>query len=190
MAGNAISGKYCENSRINLGVAEKNRNRQALHSLVFLFWLSVNLDLRSISGHIRHVRKKPATGGQMSDQSSLEASLAAKKQANAGVFGLSLSAAERITHMLSGEPEGSFFRVAVLGGGCSGFQYEFSIDQTRNHDDIVFTAHGVDVVVDDISIELIDHAELDYVQDLMGSYFAVKNPNATASCGCGTSFSV
>ena len=81
-------------------------------------------------------------------------------------------------------------RIAVDGGGCSGFQYDFSIDQKRNDDDIVFTAHGVDVVVDDMSIELIDHAELDYVQDLMGSYFAVTNPNATASCGCGTSFSV
>ena len=131
-----------------------------------------------------------ATGSQMSEQSNLGTSAPAAIQANAGVFGLSLSAAERIQHMLSSEPEGSFFRVAVLGGGCSGFQYDFSIDQKRNDDDIVFTAHGVDVVVDDISIELIDHAELDYVQDLMGSYFAVTNPNATASCGCGTSFSV
>ena len=126
----------------------------------------------------------------MSEQSNLETGAPASIQANAGVFGLSLSAAERITHMLSGEPEGSFFRVAVLGGGCSGFQYDFSIDQKRNDDDIVFNAHGVDVVVDELSIELIDHAELDYVQDLMGSYFAVTNPNATASCGCGTSFSV
>ena len=126
----------------------------------------------------------------MSEQSSLETSTTGATHANAGVFGLSLSAAERITHLLSGEPEGSFFRVAVLGGGCSGFQYDFSIDQQLNDDDIVFTTHGVDVVVDDMSIELIDHAELDYVQDLMGSYFAVTNPNATASCGCGTSFSV
>ena len=126
----------------------------------------------------------------MSEQSNVETSAPAAIQANAGVFGLSLAAAKRITHMLSGEPEGSFFRVAVLGGGCSGFQYDFSIDQKRNDDDIVFTAHGVDVVIDDMSIELIDHAELDYVQDLMGSYFAVTNPNATASCGCGTSFSV
>ena len=126
----------------------------------------------------------------MSEQSNVETSAPAAIQANAGVFGLSLSAAERITHMLSSEPEGSFFRVAVLGGGCSGFQYDFSIDQKRNDDDIVFNAHGVDVVVDDMSIELIDHAELDYVQGLMGSYFAVTNPNATASCGCGTSFSV
>ncbi len=78
----------------------------------------------------------------MSEQSNLETSAPAAIQANAGVFGLSLSAAERITHMLSGEPEGSFFRVAVLGGGCSGFQYDFSIDQKRNDDDIVFTRMG------------------------------------------------
>ena len=126
----------------------------------------------------------------MSEQNNMETSAPATIHTNAGVFGLSLSAAERIRHMLSVEPEGSFFRVAVLGGGCSGFQYDFSIDQKRNDDDIVFTAHGVDVVVDDMSIELIDHAELHYVQDLMGSYFAVTNPNATASCGCGTSFSI
>ena len=106
------------------------------------------------------------------------------------MFGLSEEAATRITQLLDSEPAGSFFRVAVLGGGCSGFQYDFSIDQKRQDDDLVFVAHGVEVVVDEMSLELIDHAELDYVQDLTGSYFAVKNPNATASCGCGTSFSV
>ena len=126
----------------------------------------------------------------MSEQSSMDNSASGATQANAGVFGLSLSAAKRITHLLSGEPDGSFFRVAVLGGGCSGFQYDFTIDQQLNNDDIVFTTHGVDVVVDNMSIEMIDRAELDYVQDLMGSYFAVTNPNATASCGCGTSFSI
>ena len=110
--------------------------------------------------------------------------------AGSGVFSLTQSAASRITQMLADEPSGSFFRVAVLGGGCSGFQYDFSIDQSRQDDDICFTSFGVDVVVDEISLELVDHAELDYVQDLMGSYFAVNNPNATASCGCGTSFSV
>ena len=81
-------------------------------------------------------------------------------------------------------------RVYVTGGGCSGFQYDFSIDKNRQDDDLVFVDHDVEVVVDEMSLELIDHAELDYVQDLMGSYFAVTNPNATASCGCGTSFSI
>ena len=106
------------------------------------------------------------------------------------VFGLSKNAANRIIQMLDSESAESFFRVAVLGGGCSGFQYDFSIDQKRNNDDLVFIAHGVEVVVDEMSLELIDQAELDYVQDLMGSYFAIRNPNAIASCGCGTSFSV
>ncbi len=107
-----------------------------------------------------------------------------------GKFGLTESAAERIKLMLLDEPEGSFFRVAVLGGGCSGFQYDFSIDGTKQADDCIFVSHGVEVVIDEMSLELIDTAELDYKQDLMGSYFAVNNPNATASCGCGTSFSV
>ena len=105
-------------------------------------------------------------------------------------FGLTGSAAARITAMLTDEPDGSFFRVAVLGGGCSGFQYDFSIDSKRQTDDCIFTSHGVEVVIDEMSLELVDTAELDYRQDLMGSYFAVSNPNATASCGCGTSFSV
>ncbi|MBT6122009.1 MAG: iron-sulfur cluster assembly accessory protein [Candidatus Puniceispirillum sp.] len=108
----------------------------------------------------------------------------------AGIFSLTEAAAVRITSMLDAEPEGSFFRVAVLGGGCSGFQYQFSIDTNRDDEDRIFTSHDVDVVIDEMSLELVDHAELDYVQDLMGSYFAVNNPNATASCGCGTSFSV
>ena len=109
---------------------------------------------------------------------------------NSGKFDLTVSAAARITKMLADEPDGSFFRVAVLGGGCSGFQYDFSIDVTKQPDDCVFTAHDVEIVIDAMSLELVDTAELDYKQDLMGSYFAVNNPNATASCGCGTSFSV
>ena len=110
--------------------------------------------------------------------------------ANGGKFCLTVSAATRITKMLADEPDGSFFRVAVLGGGCSGFQYDFSIDVIKQPDDCVFSAHDVEIVIDAMSLELLDTAELDYKQDLMGSYFAVNNPNATASCGCGTSFSV
>ena len=111
-------------------------------------------------------------------------------QPGEGQFGLSAAAAKRITVMLENEPDGSFFRVAVNGGGCSGFQYEFSIDTARQDDDLSFVSHDVEVVIDEISLELVDNAELDYVQDLMGAYFSVSNPNATASCGCGTSFSV
>ncbi|NCF49875.1 MAG: iron-sulfur cluster assembly accessory protein [Bacteroidetes bacterium] len=109
---------------------------------------------------------------------------------SAGKFTLSEAAAIRIRGMLDGEPEGRFFRVAANGGGCSGFQYEFSIDAARQDDDCSFVSHDVEVIIDEMSLELVENAELDYIQDLMGSYFSVSNPNATASCGCGTSFSV
>ena len=126
----------------------------------------------------------------MSDQISITDTTPVSAPPSGGRFGLSETAAKRITVMLENEPDGSFFRVAVNGGGCSGFQYEFSIDKTRADDDLSFVSHDVEVVIDEISLELVDNAELDYVQDLMGAYFAVSNPNATASCGCGTSFSV
>ena len=126
----------------------------------------------------------------MSKQNNSKEGSVLSKQQPKGMFGLSKAAALRIKELLDSEPTGSFFRVAVLGGGCSGFQYDFSIDKNRQDDDLVFVDHNVEVVVDEMSLELIDHAELDYVQDLMGSYFTVTNPNATASCGCGTSFSI
>ena len=126
----------------------------------------------------------------MNKQNSFQKGVVPPQQKPNLIFGLSEAAALRITQLLDSEPTGSFFRVAVLGGGCSGFQYDFSIDKNRHDDDLVFVSHNVEVVVDEMSLELMDHAELDYVQDLMGSYFAVTNPNATASCGCGTSFSI
>lgn len=126
----------------------------------------------------------------MSNQISTVGTSPATALPAGGQFALSEAAAKRITVMLENEPQGSFFRVAVNGGGCSGFQYEFSIDADRAEDDLSFVSHDVEVVIDEISLELVDNAELDYVQDLMGAYFAVSNPNATASCGCGTSFSV
>ena len=126
----------------------------------------------------------------MSKQNNFQKESVSSQPQPKGIFSLSEAAAMRITQLLDSEPTGSFFRVAVLGGGCSGFQYDFSIDKNRQEDDLVFVSHDVEVVVDEMSLELIDQAELDYVQDLMGSYFAVTNPNATASCGCGTSFSI
>ena len=102
-----------------------------------------------------------------------------------GVIQLTESAKEYLRQV--GKPNVS---LSVKGGGCSGFQYEFSIDVAKQPDDCVFTSHDVEIVIDAMSLELVDTAELDYKQDLMGSYFAVNNPNATASCGCGTSFSV
>jgi iron-sulfur cluster insertion protein len=81
-------------------------------------------------------------------------------------------------------------RLAVSGGGCSGFQYGFSFDDARNEDDRVFERDGVKLVVDDTSLDLLVGAEVDFVEDLVGSSFQVRNPNASSSCGCGSSFSV
>ena len=107
-------------------------------------------------------------------------------------FGLTESAAVQISKLLlmEGEPEKKFMRVAVEGGGCSGFQYIFKFDTERNNDDLVFEKNGVKVVVDEISLELVTGGMLDYVEELIGSYFQIANPNASSSCGCGTSFSI
>ena len=103
----------------------------------------------------------------MSKQNDFQKGVVSSQQQPKGIFGLSEAAAWRITQLLESEPTGSFFRVAVLGGGCSGFQYDFSIDKNRQDDDAIFIIHDVEVVVDEMSLELIDQAELDYVQDLM-----------------------
>ena len=80
-------------------------------------------------------------------------------------------------------------RVAVNGGGCSGFQYEFKLDATRAEDDLSFEHNGATVVVDAISLEIVAGSTLDFVDDLMGQSFRMQNPKAKSSCGCGTSFS-
>lgn len=104
---------------------------------------------------------------------------------------LSDSAARRIAKLatLEGNPD-QMLRLTVSGGGCSGFQYGFSFDTVTNEDDHVFQKDAAKLVVDDVSLDLLAGAELDFVEDLMGSYFKVVNPNAASSCGCGTSFSV
>jgi iron-sulfur cluster insertion protein len=101
------------------------------------------------------------------------------------------SAARRIAKLADqeGNPE-QMLRLSVSGGGCSGFQYGFDFDTTVNDDDHVFCQDRARMVVDDMSLDLLSGAELDYVEDLMGSYFKVNNPTAASSCGCGSSFSV
>ena len=101
------------------------------------------------------------------------------------------AAARRIAALkVQEEAEEAFLRIAVSGGGCSGFQYGLSFDSQRNPDDRVFAQNGVSVVVDDVSLDLLNGAELDFVEDLMGASFQIKNPNAASSCGCGNSFSI
>jgi iron-sulfur cluster assembly accessory protein len=99
-------------------------------------------------------------------------------------------AARRIGEILTAEPPGTMLRVSVEGGGCSGFQYRFDMEKTREPDDIVIAHDGATVLIDPISLRYMEGAEIDYVEDLIGAAFKIANPNATASCGCGTSFSV
>lgn len=103
---------------------------------------------------------------------------------------LSDRAAQRIAKILAAEPAGSMLRVAVNGGGCSGFQYDFQIAAEQNVDDLVIEKHGVKVLVDEVSLQYMTGSEIDYADELIGASFKIRNPNATASCGCGTSFSV
>ncbi len=108
-----------------------------------------------------------------------------------GQVTLTESAARRIAELkVKEEAPNAFLRLAVSGGGCSGFQYGFSFDDERHDDDQSFSRDGVELVVDEVSLELVKGAEIDFVEDMMGAYFQVKNPNAASSCGCGNSFSV
>jgi iron-sulfur cluster insertion protein len=99
-------------------------------------------------------------------------------------------AAVRRIATLTADDADMMLRVSVAGGGCSGFQYGFTLDDQRNDDDLVFQQDGVALVIDDTSLELLNGSEIDFVEDLMGAYFAIKNPQASSTCGCGTSFSI
>ena len=105
-------------------------------------------------------------------------------------FRLTSRAATRIAEIAEGEGPDMALRVAVLAGGCSGFQYKFELDRRLATDDVVITEGRARVFIDPASLDLLAGAELDYTDALMGSHFAVKNPNASSACGCGTSFSV
>jgi iron-sulfur cluster assembly accessory protein len=105
-------------------------------------------------------------------------------------FAISDSAAAQISKIISGQNDGQFLRVAVQGGGCSGFSYVFSIEGEKAADDLTFERDGVTVLVDEMSIQYMEGSEIDWVDDMIGASFQIKNPNATASCGCGTSFDV
>jgi len=99
-------------------------------------------------------------------------------------------AVRRISEILREEPGQAHLRVAVLGGGCSGFQYEFKLDEMRSGDDLMIVKGDAVVAIDPVSLDFLKGAEIDYVDEMIGAAFKVKNPNATSSCGCGTSFSV
>jgi iron-sulfur cluster assembly accessory protein len=99
-------------------------------------------------------------------------------------------AARRVAVILAREPPGAMLRVTVNGGGCSGFQYAFDIDRERAADDLAVERDGIIVLVDPVSLDFLKGARIDFVDDLIGQSFKIDNPNATSSCGCGTSFSI
>ena len=100
------------------------------------------------------------------------------------------NAARRIGEILAGEAAGAMLRISVNGGGCSGFQYGFDVDRHRQDDDLVVERDGAVVLVDEVSLQYLQGSTVDFVDDLIGQSFKIENPHATASCGCGTSFSL
>ena len=103
---------------------------------------------------------------------------------------LSASAAQQINAIMAKQKDAKYLRVAVEGGGCSGFQYKFEFDDAPNEDDTIIARDGAEVLIDEISLGFLDGSEIDYTRELIGSAFKIHNPNAVAACGCGTSFSI
>ena len=99
-------------------------------------------------------------------------------------------AARRIAEIVANEPVNKMLRLSVEGGGCSGFQYKFDLVPAPEADDCVIERDGTKVLIDQVSLGFLAGSELDFVDDLIGASFKVSNPNATAGCGCGTSFSI
>jgi iron-sulfur cluster assembly accessory protein len=103
---------------------------------------------------------------------------------------VSARAARQIGEILKKEAAGAMLRVSVEGGGCSGFQYKFDIERAQAEDDVVIAQDGATVLIDPVSLDFMAGSEIDFVDDLIGASFRVNNPKATASCGCGTSFTI
>lgn len=99
-------------------------------------------------------------------------------------------AARRIARIVAKDPSASALRVSVEGGGCSGFSYKFDLTDARADEDLVIERDGATVLIDPTSLPFMAGSEIDFVDDLIGQSFQIRNPNATASCGCGTSFSI
>lgn len=103
---------------------------------------------------------------------------------------ISAAAARQIGAILGKEPAGTLLRVAVNGGGCQGFSYDYSFTTERDGDDLLLERDGARVVIDPVSLEYLQGSELDWVDALIGASFQIRNPNAKSSCGCGTSFAL
>jgi iron-sulfur cluster assembly accessory protein len=107
-----------------------------------------------------------------------------------GEITLTERAARRINEIMAAEPSGSMLRISVNGGGCSGFQYAFDVERQQEEDDFLIERDGAAVLVDQVSLQYMEGSVIDFVDDLIGQSFKIENPHATASCGCGTSFSI
>ena len=103
---------------------------------------------------------------------------------------LSASAARQINAIIASQPKAALLRIGVVGGGCSGFSYTFDLEEAVNADDFVIERDGAKVAIDEASLPFLEGSEIDYVDELIGAAFKIHNPNATAACGCGTSFSI
>jgi iron-sulfur cluster assembly accessory protein len=121
---------------------------------------------------------------------AVSGSATAEMPAPSVAFGVSASAARRILKITADEPAGTALRIEVKGGGCQGFSYGFDLTTEQRSDDTVIARDGATVLVDESSLELLAGAELDFIDDLMGQAFRIHNPNASSTCGCGTSFSL
>jgi iron-sulfur cluster insertion protein len=120
-----------------------------------------------------------------------EASPAPQNDSLAGELGLTASAARRILKVAESEGNPALaLRISVSGGGCSGFQYSFTLDADETADDVVITRDGARLLVDTVSLDYLRGSELDFVEDLSGAGFRINNPLAVSSCGCGNSFAV
>ena len=102
---------------------------------------------------------------------------------------ISTSAQDHIAEILK-KDKIKYFRITVQGGGCAGFQYKFDFDNNKNKDDNIIKTNKIEVLIDDVSLNLIKNSKIDYVNELIGSSFKITNPQASSSCGCGTSFSI
>jgi iron-sulfur cluster assembly accessory protein len=129
----------------------------------------------------------PAGAVAISAISPPEIEMSAEMAANVTV---TERAAQKIGEILGREAAGTMLRVSVEGGGCSGFQYKFDTEHSKADDDLVIEKSGATVLIDPVSRDYMAGAEIDFVDDLIGSAFKVNNPKATASCGCGTSFAL
>ncbi len=105
-------------------------------------------------------------------------------------FTITKSAAQRIAELISKDKSKTSLRVAVDGGGCSGFMYQYELIDTTKEDDLVIESHDIKVAIDTVSMEFLEGCTLDFVRELGSSYFQIKNPNASAKCGCGSSFAI